>query len=337
MALILGRPRTIHVDDCTVMPPIDCDIFEDMLCNLPSTASNQHIPSSYTPVIFQHSMAHKIHEMFSSGAARPHIRNYSKVVMLDEEIIKLVNDLPPAVRPQDPDTSWDLQLPNLPKQRQQIACIAWSYLMSLHRPHVEEHAESRCAAIEYALKTLDAQEKLINLLDEHHYIVYGFSVYSIDAGMFLSAMILNFPLEDQQIIGRIDAALKQAITRLGRMKDRSAIAASGAKVLQRCYQSIQSVLLQHYPNPFSSSGSSGMLENLTPAEAGSFVGWPVAGDLSFYANAVPGVFDAGLMIDGTLSMGIPSLASEYTSSISADPYGHSAGLEPSYPGNFCFR
>lgn len=336
MALILGRPRTIHVDDCTLMPPIDCDISADLSLNPTAAASNRHIPSSYSPVIFQYSMAHKIHDMFSLGATRPHIQDYSVVTWLHREVIELINKLPPAFRLEDPDTSWDSRLPNLPKQREYMACIAWSYLMSLHRPHVEEHLESRDIAIKCALNTLEAQQKLIDLIQEHHHIVYGFSFYSIDAGIFLSAVILNFPPEDQDMLGRIDAALRQAIARLERMKDRSVLAASGADILRKYYQKSESVLAGRSQNFSSSSGPCSIVDNFVHDEGTPFT-WPVVSDSSYYANSMSEVLDAGLTNTGSLAVSFESLPpSQHGSTVQSDPSSESASLEPSYSGDLQF-
>lgn len=187
MALILGRPRTINRDDCSAKPPIDCKIPKGLskLVPMAATAYGDQEPSSYTPQIFHYEIAHKIHEMISS------VKDYYEVDVLHNQVISLLDGLPPAMRPQNPDTSWDSRNPNFPKSRKHIESVASSFLMVLHRPHVAVHPRSRQAAVRAALDTLHAQQNLFELMSEHHYRVYGFSFYTIDAGIFLSAVTIG--------------------------------------------------------------------------------------------------------------------------------------------------
>jgi hypothetical protein len=64
------------------------------------------------------------------------------------------------MRSENPDISWDEQLLHLPIQRQQIANSANVFLLALHRPHAGVHVASRDAAVQAALETLIAQQRL---------------------------------------------------------------------------------------------------------------------------------------------------------------------------------
>jgi hypothetical protein len=239
MALILGRPRTINASDCTVKAPLDCDIPEDPSKRVPSTTNPHDAPSSYSSHLFHYALGQKTHQMLSLGADKPHLKDYSVVRTLHDQVVSLLNALPPVVRPENPDVSWDLRCPNLPKQRQHISSAASSFLIALHRPHVALHTESRHAAIQAALDCLESQQRLFDLISRHHYKIYTLSFYTIDAGIFLSATTLeHWPL-DHALLQHIQRVLRQAIIRLDAMKERNPMAKSGAQILTTCYLKIK--------------------------------------------------------------------------------------------------
>lgn len=188
MALILGRPRTINRDDCSAKAPIDCNMPRDpsKLVSPAAMAHRDQEPFSYTPQIFHFEIAHKIHDMLSS------VKGYNQVEVLHNQVLSILDRLPPTMHPWNPDTSWDTRKPNFPKSRQHIASVASSFLMALHRPHVVVHARSRQAAIRAAPDTLQAQQRLFDLMSEHHYKIYGFSFYTIAAGIFLLAVTIGY-------------------------------------------------------------------------------------------------------------------------------------------------
>src|SRR4051794_24827072 len=67
MAIMLGRPRTIHLSDCTVNPPTDCDIPTDLSTRIPMPPSSEPWFTSYTTQLFNYALSHKIHDMLSSN------------------------------------------------------------------------------------------------------------------------------------------------------------------------------------------------------------------------------------------------------------------------------
>lgn len=239
MALILGRPRTINASDCTVKAPLDCDIPEDPSRRVPSTTNLNDAPSSYSSHLFHYALGQMTHQMLSLGADKPHLKDYNVVKTLHDQVVSLLNALPPVVRPENPDVSWDLRCPNLPKQRQHISSAASSFLVALHRPHAALHTESRHAAIQAALDCLESQQRLFELMSRHHYKIYTLSFYTIDAGIFLSATTLeHWPL-DRSLLQHIQRVLRQAIIRLDAMKERNPMAKSGAQILTTCYLKIK--------------------------------------------------------------------------------------------------
>jgi hypothetical protein len=239
MALILGRPRTINASDCTIKTPIDCNFPTDPSKTVPTTTSEDEAPSSYSPHLFHYALGQKVHEMLSLGANKRHLKDYDIVKALHDQVVSLLNAVPPGIRPENPDVSWDSKRPDLPKKRQHILGAATSFLMALHRPHVAAHSESRQAAVQAALDCLEAQQRLFELVSRHHYKIYTLSFYTIDAAVFLSSIIIVDPRVDQHLLEQINRALLQAIDRLELMKERSPMAKSGALILTTCFQKIQ--------------------------------------------------------------------------------------------------
>jgi hypothetical protein len=242
MSIILGRPRLINIGDCTVRTPFDCDIPVDPSRAIPGTTNPGGPPSHYSLSLFNYAIGQMFHEMLSLGANKRHTKNYDSVKMLHGKVNTLLSDLPPAVRPLHPDTSWDMRASNIPRQRKQIATVANSFLISLHREHISGHVKSRAAAVSAGIELLEAQAQMFSLLQPHHYRMYGLSCHSIDACMFLSAAVL-----DREVVVGIDCAtlqviirtLRRAIDQLQVMAPMSPMAKSGADLLERCFPKVQ--------------------------------------------------------------------------------------------------
>ena len=238
MALVLGRPRSINAADCTVDPPLDCIMPASPPTTVPTNAVLSKKPSDYTRHLHHNFIAHKTHEMLSLGANRRYVKDYGVVKRLQDDILRGLEELPPTHRPNNTDTSWDTICPYLPRDREVILNSAYSFLVALHRPHAVVKEESRQAAVLYALATLEAQERLFNMLPTSHYRTFGIAFYTIDSGLFLSTTVLDRSLGDD-LMTKIHMALFQAIRRLNMIKARSPMADSGVRVLEACYEKIQ--------------------------------------------------------------------------------------------------
>lgn len=234
MAFTLGRPRAINTSDCTAMPPLDRDIPADPRTTIPTAVLLNEPPSSFTPHLFQYAICQQMHEAMSLGLHKRHLENYSHIRTIHESTLSLLNNLPPVHRPTNPDTSWDSTHVHIPKQRQQIATAAHSFLVALHRPHSKTHVASREAAIEASLAVLDAQERLFDLMATQYSNIYALSVYTVDASIFLSVTALEFPLTDPTLEFRIYHAVEKARYRLESVKERIPLANSGLQVLKLC-------------------------------------------------------------------------------------------------------
>jgi hypothetical protein len=238
MSVMLGRPRSINASDCTIRTPIDCDFPTDPSKTVPTMIRPDGEISSYSATLFQYELAHKVHELLAAGVHRPHIQDYFIVTKFHNEIMALINNLHPSIRPENPDSSWDDKFPGLIRQRYYLASAAYMFMLALHRPHASIHIPSRDAAITAALNCLDAQEKLFRSLKSHQYRIYSLAFYSIDAGIFLAGIRLERPELDQDLQVRIQTAISTAIARLKIMEEKSPMAKSGLQILTICFERI---------------------------------------------------------------------------------------------------
>jgi hypothetical protein len=242
MAMILDRPRMINADDCDVKPPMDCNIPKDPSRVVPMTVQprdNHHNITTVSATLFRYALANKFHEMRALKADRPYPKEYSIVRTLHDQVISLLNEVPPSLRPKNPDTSWDLEYPYLRQQREEILTIQNLFLMALHRPHIIANTESRRAALQAALATLDSQERFFEHTKSHHYPIFGLAFCTVDASFLLSIIAILYPLQNHDAKSLIDHALQKAIERLSHIEAYNPIARSGLGILQRCYKKIK--------------------------------------------------------------------------------------------------
>lgn len=240
MALQLGRPRMINALDCTVSPPIDCEFPLEPSRTLFTPVGAGDKPSSYTIELVKYETAHIIHRYMSMGAGNDRFKDYKWVQVLHNDVIELLNKLPPAMRTVDPDLSWEGKYPDMKKQRLQIALVIYTILMALHRPHASSQESSRTTAIDSALRVLQESEKLFEISKKHHYKIYTLMLHNVDAGLFLAAAAAKYPdllsgPQGEQILH----ALGQAVSRLRVLKERNSSAIIGEQVLDKCLQKLR--------------------------------------------------------------------------------------------------
>lgn len=241
MAMALGRPRTIHREDCSAPPPLDCDYPSQPAQTVPrSTQHAYEPPNTFTPILFWISLSHKIHDMLSLQASKAHLRDNSLIQSIHDETITLLDELPSTLRPSFPDTTWDQQLPHLPALRQRILTTANTFLLALHRPYIPTHPASRHAAIEAAFAILQTQRRLFEIVVEPQRKLYGYSFYTLDAGAFLTTATLKYPDPGGLPSSRTLHELRLAATRLSLMKGRNPVAAKGEPILQQCCRILES-------------------------------------------------------------------------------------------------
>lgn len=225
MALQMSRPRTVNLVDCTVKAPIDCDIPEHASLTLLRTGSEPDCepPSHYTSQIVQYEIAVRIHDVLNHGLLNSTISNTMNVMAIHQEVEQLLQDLPPTVSLQNMDRSWDLRYPEIVRERINIRIIAGSFLMALHRPHVA-HPQSLVAEVKVAKSVLDFSQVLFEITKEHQYKTFTLIFYTIDSGLFLSAIMAKHAHDDAINGVSGDAPLKtleDSVNRLNTLKQRN--------------------------------------------------------------------------------------------------------------------
>lgn len=239
--MILGRPRMIHMDDCDAQPPMDCSIPEDPSTAVPMTVRLDDSPniSTASAPLFRYALACKVHEMRALKADRPRPKDYSVVQKLHEDIISLVETLPAYLRHKNPDTAWDLDHLYLPQLREELQVMTNLFLMTLHRPHIISNTESRKAALQVSLETLDCQLMSFTQAKQHQYHLFGLAFYTIEASLLISIITILFPPENHETKQKVSNSLQQAVESLSEMKPLNPIAASGLHIVQICYRRIK--------------------------------------------------------------------------------------------------
>ena len=291
----LGRPRTINREDCSTPPPLDCDHPSRPAQTIPlGTQHAYQPPNTFTAILFWIGLSHKIHSTLSMQASKAHLQNNIIVQSIHQETITLLNELPPALRPSYPDTTWDQQMPHLPSARQRILTAANIFLLSLHRPYISTHPASRHAAIEAAFEILQTQQRLFEIVFEPQRKLYGYSFYTLDAGTFLTKVTVQYPNLDVVTPASALQALRLAATRLSLMKGRNPMAAKGEPILQQCCRILEARICappsaqshQEVHGEFSSEDIASFLED--------WGSWPASNEP---AGGLPGTLGDRAMLD----------------------------------------
>lgn len=241
MAMILGRPRMIHRDDCDTKPPLRCGIPKN-----PSTAIPMAVrPDETTGIIpvsaslFQYAIACKVHDMRAIKFDRPHPKIYSTVQRIHEDVDSMMDALLPAIRPDCPDTSWDLELPYLPQLREELKVMANLFIVNLHRPYIISNSESRKSTLQAAITTLDSQLRSFAQTNPHQYHLFGVAFYLVDASFLLSIISTLYPPENSETRQNIETSLSRSLDSLSILKSHNPIAKAGFGVVQRCYSKLK--------------------------------------------------------------------------------------------------
>jgi hypothetical protein len=193
-------------------------------------------PSLYTSAMVKHHTARHIHKLLSMGAFKPGFDNHEALRSFHEKTVQFISTLPPAMRPDHPDTSWDLQCPDIVKHRLQISIVVNSFLLALHKPHAARQPQSLELAVLAAIAVLDATQNLFQLTHSHQYKIYTLVFYTIDAGLLLSAMLAKSSSGLENFRARAIESLRQAVGRLKVLKQSVRAAVAGEKALNHCLE-----------------------------------------------------------------------------------------------------
>ena len=236
--MILGRPRAIHPDDCDVEEPTECDIPQDPSTCVPATqvVVGRDRPNTVSNNLFLYRLANVWHTVKALQSDRHYPTDYSVVQQLHDRVNHIMDRLPPTLRHERPNLSWDNQYPYLPQQREDVLTKANLVLMALHRPHIKYRAEARRAALQAAIVILESQHRSFMMARPHQYKLFGLSFYTVDASLLLSVVTATYlPQKDSEVMVKIDHVLCRAMNRLSTMHSYSPIARSGLAILRQCY------------------------------------------------------------------------------------------------------
>lgn len=242
MAMVLGRPMMISDCDCDTQIPIDCDIPMSPSRTVPmalSNTSDRNAPSSLSASLVRYFISTKVHTIRELRLDSPHPRDYSQVGILHKQVLAILDNTKPVLRHESPDTSWDSQYLYLPQQREEILTVTYTFLTALHRPHISTHVQSRRAVLQATLVVLDSQQRLFELTQPHHYMLFYLSFYTVDAAILLSVVTTLYPSQGFGDMDNVHRALQQSVIRLAIMTPFNPTAKSGLDVVQRCYQKLQ--------------------------------------------------------------------------------------------------
>ncbi|EEU33893.1 uncharacterized protein NECHADRAFT_88820 [Fusarium vanettenii 77-13-4] len=90
MAVILNRPRLIHLNDCSAKKPTDCEFPQDPSSCIPKASGIDGLPSSLAVQLFNYDIGCKVHAMFSSGTHTRHVSSYETVMNLDRDVREML-------------------------------------------------------------------------------------------------------------------------------------------------------------------------------------------------------------------------------------------------------
>lgn len=256
--MILGRPRTIHPDDCDVQLPLECNIPHDPTTTLQGTREAQgerDSPNTVSTNLFMYRISDLWNTVKALKADKPLPPDSAVVQRLDEQLRGILEAVPPTLRHQNPNTSWDARRPYLVQQREDVLTKAHLLLTALHRPHMASRPASRRAALQSAIITLDSQQRSFARTSPHHYKLFGLSFYTVDASLLLSVVAtMDLPLRDD-VQANVDRVLLQAIKRLSVIEPHNPIARSGLAILHKCYNEFRARCERASALPSFGSGS----------------------------------------------------------------------------------
>lgn len=218
---------------------MECNIPQNPSTSVPGTPEvmgERDQPNTVSQNLFLYRLSNVWHTVRALKADRPCPKDYSDVQRLHNQVDSIMDRLPPTLRSENPNKSWDDKYLYLDQQREDILTKANLILMALHRPHLEHHVESRRATLQAAIVTLQSQNRSFTKIMPHQYKLFGLSFYTIDASLLLSVVAAkHIPPKNDELMARIDYILRQAMDRLGIMYSYSPIARSGLAILRQCY------------------------------------------------------------------------------------------------------
>ncbi|KAK5039342.1 hypothetical protein LTR13_003599 [Exophiala sideris] len=232
MGIVLGKSFTLTLSDCNLVPPTDCEIPTNRKSTAPLPRSPNEKPNEYTIRFLESRLTSTLHEVKALEAEGPYPRDYSKVERLHQQALGYIDDIPAIYRSENPDTSYDLECPWLPAQREYLCSGAWLFVLSIHRTYLFSIPKSREAIMRSGIETLRAQQRFFNCLQPHHYKLFTLTYLSAEPAISMLAVLITFPKEHGDLVGEAFRCIREALWRLNQIRDTNKIAGPGADVIQ---------------------------------------------------------------------------------------------------------
>ncbi|KER00021.1 hypothetical protein AUEXF2481DRAFT_209234 [Aureobasidium subglaciale EXF-2481] len=253
-ALNLGQPRIINAKDCDVNLPLDCPSPVNPSQTVP-IPKDEHTPSPLSLLLIRYAIARKVHETRKFGLDKPTAK-YDSIWAFHEELNNLFNELPPYFNPNKPATYLDSSFSYLPLHREEALSQLNLIIMELHRPFIAAQPQSRIAAMNASIGSIDNQQALMNFSGRHHYTYFGFGFYTANAAIMLAAIAHVHPSKSQTQL--IEKKMKQALSILINIKSTNVVARAAIPIVKRLYEKVQSSLCQsmfRFPNLVSTEST----------------------------------------------------------------------------------
>jgi hypothetical protein len=233
MAIALGRPMFINLNECNITAPTDCDIPRDRLKRVPVARTEWEEPTSMTERLQHIKISRRWCEIRELEDEGPIPQRPEKVKELHNFAVNFRKTLPAIYRTENPDTKWDAKYKFVPIHREMLSFLVDSFLMALHRPYVFTREQSQRQVYESSLAVLWSQERLFEYLrtsPTHFHI--GSTFPTFDAAVILAVVLVSNPERYHSSFSRAYQSLKNALDRLTSIGAHMRLANTGAEILQ---------------------------------------------------------------------------------------------------------
>lgn len=234
MGMILGRPTLIDDRHCTVTPPLDCNVPNDLTRGPPVPRGPLDPPGQSTQRLFDYRLAHIVNEIddLQLESAKTPSRDLAGVERLQAKIYATMECYPPALAVTDRDASHDAANPFLRAQAELLKCDTYSLLVALHRPYIFTREKSRVEIVSAGLMALESQQALFDATREHHHTLYTLNFFTFDPAVLMAAVIITSPLSlEQDLLDQAMVHIRSGQKRMEVLGRRVKLAEKGAAVL----------------------------------------------------------------------------------------------------------
>lgn len=329
MSTFLGRWPLIPESYCDVDLPRD---------NLQTVTLDNGSLSPFTDR-FLHTKAARLMASFVASPSSDHERTDPEMVSRRMSLFQaeIIDCLPPAFRLRDPDTSWDMAMPSLPRKREHLKATVHAIIAGLHRAFIDPWkghttdkgqgllqqaiAQTELAESHHVTLADACSETILSIIRLHHLMGGGaHQLFFIPMALIEAAAVLGMCLlsaRSQVIIKRRRSlstgrgnvlvsmqprfyhSFQEAFALLKVLSGRSLIAQKGVKVLQNLHDLVYSRVGMDLTTVDGSAGTGPPNSIAIPN--------PQAIEDEAVAGFDPAMLDPGIMPDPSTDWGVYDL------------------------------